>query len=92
MYSSISLSSKFTLSHSQFSPFSLSHVFTSSIPSGLDLSDYVLCPDEPQPVYDLYAISNHFGGMGGGHCKSTNSIALLLTLLSSPSFSRHCIC
>ena len=19
------------------------------------------------PVYDLYAVSNHFGGMGGGH-------------------------
>ena len=37
--------------------------------SGLDLSEYVLCPDEPQLVYDLYAISNHFGGMGGGHCK-----------------------
>ncbi len=22
---------------------------------------------ETKPVYDLYAISNHFGGMGGGH-------------------------
>lgn len=22
---------------------------------------------EIQPVYDLYAVSNHFGGLGGGH-------------------------
>lgn len=35
--------------------------------NGLDLTEYVHCPDEPQPLYDLYAISNHFGGMGGGH-------------------------
>ena len=20
-----------------------------------------------QPIYDLYAISNHYGGLGGGH-------------------------
>ncbi len=37
--------------------------------SGLDLSSLVKCPDAPEPVYDLYAVSNHFGGMGGGHCK-----------------------
>ncbi len=36
---------------------------------GFDLSKFVQCPGEPQPLYDLYAISNHFGGMGGGHCK-----------------------
>ncbi|XP_064399096.1 ubiquitin carboxyl-terminal hydrolase 4-like [Halichondria panicea] len=35
--------------------------------SGLDLSSLVRCPDAPEPVYDLYAVSNHFGGMGGGH-------------------------
>lgn len=34
-----------------------------------------LMQDVP-PVYDLYAVSNHFGGMGGGHynayCKMPN--------------------
>eukprot|EP00164_Ancoracysta_twista_P000126 GFYU01000183.1.p1 GENE.GFYU01000183.1~~GFYU01000183.1.p1 ORF type:complete len:1042 (-),score=289.47 GFYU01000183.1:66-3191(-) len=33
---------------------------------GLDLSKYELGQDE-SAVYDLYAVSNHFGGMGGGH-------------------------
>ena len=35
---------------------------------GLDLSPWVKGPIEGnKPVYDLYAVSNHFGGMGGGH-------------------------
>eukprot|EP00731_Ephydatia_muelleri_P021821 Em0014g412a len=33
---------------------------------GLDLSPLVE-GGGPQPLYDLYAVSNHFGGMGGGH-------------------------
>ena len=49
---------------------------SSSFFSGLDLTEYVHCPDEPQPIYDLYAISNHFGGMGGGHCKSCLSLKM----------------
>ena len=32
--------------------------------NGLDLSDLVRCPDLPGAIYDLYAVSNHFGGMG----------------------------
>eukprot|EP00731_Ephydatia_muelleri_P021787 Em0014g378a len=32
-----------------------------------DLSDFRINPDEPSPVYDLFAVSNHYGGMGGGH-------------------------
>ena len=32
----------------------------------LDLSKYV-APEEGGHVYDLYAVSNHYGGMGGGH-------------------------
>jgi len=38
--------------------------------SGLDLTEYSQNPDDPEPVYNLFAVSNHFGGMGGGHCKS----------------------
>lgn len=32
---------------------------------GLDLSEFVL--GENRAVYDLFAVSNHFGGLGGGH-------------------------
>lgn len=35
--------------------------------SGLDLTGLVHSRDDPQPLYDLFAVSNHFGGMGGGH-------------------------
>ena len=35
---------------------------------GLDLSEYVMnWNDGEEPIYDLYAVSNHFGGLGGGH-------------------------
>ncbi len=37
--------------------------------SGLDLSSYVINQDHDRPVYDLFSVSNHFGGLGGGHCK-----------------------
>jgi hypothetical protein len=33
----------------------------------LDLSEFVIGPKPHAPIYDLYAVSNHFGGMGGGH-------------------------
>jgi ubiquitin carboxyl-terminal hydrolase 4/11/15 len=33
----------------------------------LDLTEFVIGPKEHPPIYDLYAVSNHFGGMGGGH-------------------------
>jgi len=40
---------------------------------GLDLSEYVRGPkfaDAP-PIYDLYAVSHHMGGLGGGHYTAT---------------------
>jgi ubiquitin carboxyl-terminal hydrolase 4/11/15 len=33
----------------------------------LDLSAYVQGPQEVPPVYELYAVSNHYGSLGGGH-------------------------
>ena len=33
---------------------------------GLDLSSYVLNSDK-NAIYDLYAVSNHYGGLSGGH-------------------------
>lgn len=32
-----------------------------------DLSEYVSDHDGIKPIYDLIAVSNHYGGMGGGH-------------------------
>ena len=37
---------------------------------GLDLSQYYLGKrpsDEPPPIYDLYGVVNHHGGILGGH-------------------------
>ena len=35
---------------------------------GLDLSNHVThWEGDEQPIYDCYAVSNHFGGLGGGH-------------------------
>ncbi|XP_065195075.1 ubiquitin carboxyl-terminal hydrolase 4-like [Sycon ciliatum] len=35
---------------------------------GLDLREYVFEPNPQFPaIYDLHAVSNHFGGLGGGH-------------------------
>ena len=34
----------------------------------LDLSRYVVYKDDPRGlIYDLYAVDNHYGGLGGGH-------------------------
>ena len=36
---------------------------------GLDMAPYTLGPekDTENTIYDLFAVSNHFGGLGGGH-------------------------
>jgi len=36
----------------------------------LNMSEFVCDPKADPYVYDLIAVSNHYGGMGGGHCKS----------------------
>eukprot|EP01087_Luapelamoeba_hula_P007900 TRINITY_DN1943_c0_g1_i3.p1 TRINITY_DN1943_c0_g1~~TRINITY_DN1943_c0_g1_i3.p1 ORF type:complete len:1256 (+),score=322.20 TRINITY_DN1943_c0_g1_i3:123-3890(+) len=33
----------------------------------LDLGPYILNSGEEAPVYELYAVSNHYGSLGGGH-------------------------
>lgn len=50
----------------------------------LDLTDRVLSvknpddiPKDERYIYDLYGVDNHFGGMGGGHCK-LNKVSLLI--------------
>jgi len=34
---------------------------------GLDLSRYTLGKYDDPPIYDLFAITNHYGSLGGGH-------------------------
>ena len=34
---------------------------------GLSLSDYTANPEHANDLYDCYAVSNHMGGLGGGH-------------------------
>ncbi len=34
---------------------------------GLDLSNHIIGPPNPPPIYDLYAVSNHYGSLGNGH-------------------------
>ena len=36
-------------------------------PTELDMAPWLLSPDASGTVYDLYGVSNHMGGMGGGH-------------------------
>ena len=37
---------------------------------GLDLRKYILNPDNRDVnMYDLISVTNHYGGLGGGHCK-----------------------
>ena len=33
------------------------------------MTPFVIAPGHGKAVYDLIAVSNHYGGMGGGHCK-----------------------
>jgi len=35
--------------------------------TGLDLTSCVMNKNHPRAVYDLHAVSNHYGGLGGGH-------------------------
>jgi len=34
---------------------------------GLDMSSYVLSPENGSNIYDLYGVVNHYGSLGGGH-------------------------
>uniref|UniRef100_A0A665UW35 Ubiquitin carboxyl-terminal hydrolase 4 n=1 Tax=Echeneis naucrates TaxID=173247 RepID=A0A665UW35_ECHNA len=43
----------------------------------LNMSEFVCDPKASPYIYDLIAVSNHYGGMGGGHCKSLFIFSLL---------------
>lgn len=42
----------------------------------LNMSEFVCDPKAGPYIYDLVAVSNHYGGMGGGHCKSLFILSL----------------
>lgn len=44
----------------------------------LDLSKYVISKDGKPHVYELYAISNHYGGLGGGHYTAYAKVITLI--------------
>ena len=35
----------------------------------LDMGPYIINKNHGKAIYDLIAVSNHYGVMGGGHCK-----------------------
>lgn len=45
--------------------------------SDLDMSEFLINPNAGPCRYNLIAVSNHYGGMGGGHCKLISSIIIL---------------
>lgn len=45
--------------------------------SDLDMSEFLINPNAGPCRYNLIAVSNHYGGMGGGHCKLISSVVIL---------------
>ena len=35
--------------------------------NNLDMKEFIVGPDKEHSVYDLFAVSQHYGGTGGGH-------------------------
>ena len=59
---------------------------------GLDLNRLVINPDHGSAVYDLIAVSNHYGGMGGGHCKHSFTLLLFIIVKNEGNIlGIHCL-
>lgn len=48
----------------------------------LDLSSYIACKSRGSSVYRLYAVSNHYGNMGGGHYTAYIYVSYMFILLA----------
>ena len=50
---------------------------------GLDMSEHMCGPNTSGKkfIYDLFAVSNHHGGYGGGHCEIAAIAARLADLI-----------
>ena len=58
------------------------------------MTPYVINSAHGQAVYDLLSVSNHYGGMGGGHCKLNYTtlavqIALWQSVISFTKITYH---
>lgn len=42
------------------------------------MSEFLINPNAGPCRYDLIAVSNHYGGMGGGHCKTQTHATMYL--------------
>lgn len=49
--------------------------------SDLDMSEFLINPNAGPCRYNLIAVSNHYGGMGGGHCKLFQISSLYMSTL-----------
>lgn len=47
------------------------------------MSEFLCDPKAGPHTYDLVAVSNHYGGMGGGHCKLSHSFVFFLNHFST---------
>ena len=45
------------------------------------MTPYVINSAHGQAVYDLISVSNHYGGMGGGHCEYNIPKLIFLSLV-----------
>lgn len=48
------------------------------VPRDLDMSEFLINPNAGPCRYNLIAVSNHYGGMGGGHCKTQTYATMYL--------------
>lgn len=55
----------------------------------LNMSEFVCDPKAEPYIYDLVAVSNHYGGMGGGHCEFFVSILFHLLKHLLPLWKGH---
>ncbi len=58
--------------------------------SDLDFTGRVLSECNPDDLhYELFAISEHYGGLGGGHCTILELFLLILTLCRYSTFEEQ---
>ena len=57
--------------------------------TGLDMGPYIINKSHGKAIYDLIAVSNHYGGMGGGHCKFFFQSFQIFVILNNYCLHNH---